>query len=141
VSLGPGIRPPVDWSQVSAYFASEPPPGYPAYNRDQNAYNKARAEFYRTPAGRGYMRQERHDPVPLQAGGAFRIENVMPGGYSLQASLGDPRGPGRPAAPAMARVEIPEPTGGAAAGPLDIGTVVLAPPPVPATTPAAPPVP
>jgi hypothetical protein len=88
-------------------------------------------KWYRTEPGKAYMRDRRFHLFPVGPDGRFRIEDVIPGSYSLSISAGSTPGLSHP----MTRnrmegsierdVEIAAIPGGHTDEPLDLGTMRL----------------
>ena len=61
------------------------PPDYPTWDtKKRQAY---RIKWYRTEQGKAYMPNRRYHAFPVDPDGRFRIEDVVPGSYSMKLSV------------------------------------------------------
>ncbi len=98
--------------------------------RQERAVDQTRA-FYRTEPGLAYHFAKRRDALNFSPDGAFRIEDIPGGKYSLKVELrqGDGDLPSRFSSPVIAvlsrEIEVPDSPGGRSDEPYDLGTLTV----------------
>jgi hypothetical protein len=105
-----GIRHPRDWKTMS--------------REEQRKYERAWRD---SPEGELWKDSVRNYEFPVQPDGAFRVDDVLPGGYQMQVRADEPVPGGkgaRHAAVVEVRVSVPELVAGESDEPIDLGTLV-----------------
>ncbi len=98
--------------------------------RQERVVDQTRA-FYKTDAGRAYHFAKRRDALNFSTDGAFRIEDIPGGKYSIKVELRQGTGdsPSRYSSPVIAmlsrEIEVPDSPGGRSDEPYDLGTLTV----------------